>query len=1072
MSDLYPAVGSYLGHYRLVEKLDEGGMGAVFKAHEAALDRHVAVKVLSPQLAQDADFVNRFLREARAVAALNHPNIIQIYFIGQHDDYIYFAMEFVEGLPFDLLLKQPKKPTEKDLLGLMRQAALGLQYAHNHGLIHRDIKPSNLMRNELGMVKVADFGLARNTASGSETAMTAADTMGTPEYMSPEEAAGDPVDHRSDIYSLGATLYHLLAGKPPFTGSSGTEILMHQMHTPLPSIRKINSSVSSVCAHFIEKCMAKKAEDRYQSYEHLIKAIDSALHGSPVKQMTAPGVVHNHHPAPARGGPGIVTWLVVAAIVGAAGFLVFKIAQSQKEQEGVRPLTPTTPATASNVVVGAKPPVTPPPAPGHSVPPVVRPAVPAHGPAAGAWVNLDLLPVFNRNTISRKPSGAVEGLLGDGRGILMTANARKEAGLAGPALPDSGFILVPGVTPPGRYQFNVGQGNDCVVLTPPGGKFPNPVLYTLPPHARLRYARLAFLTASVFGNGTLDVALHYAEGADQTVKLSLHDVVRGGQALPPGVQSAISVLPKGAAQAYGIVSQVVPVDPSRVLRGFSLALGTVPSPQFVAGLFAVSAQTAPATAPVAVAPTNEAAVKPAVTNVAVVETVVPVAVPVAVPATNAVARAPTVTEVREVAGSVLRQLGLFQFEAAFSECQRLAAAAEAKDKPVWDLLVEDVRRLAVFKKKAISALSSRTARVASIVLRTGMRVDAPIFDADADELTVRKPVGSGFAESKYRWSDVATPSVLQLFAVAADAKNNDDYYSYALLLLYQSLAQQVRPEDARRALASAGERGPEFKEHADVRLRWIEDTSASAVGTAAPVGTPTAVARPERGIAIALGPVRWNWRCLDLSAACNADVVFTESRAALDEFQTGGLGWTTAGWLARNNIAGDFNGIPDDGRVLLADNDPRLAFAMAVPPRKNVVLLTAAGGRQPKPVRLDLPAEAQAKCRQIALLHAATGGDVPMTIELIYTDGSSQVRRILVLDWDASNRTHEPSPDQFVAISTRSNRITFMNRLEMMAELVSCDDEKILASVVLSMDPSAGARATAGLFGLSIRPDQ
>lgn len=1076
MSVSYPAAGSYLGHYRLVEKLDEGGMGAVFKAHEAALDRFVAVKVLSPQLAQDADFVNRFLREARAVAALNHPNIIQIYFIGQHDDYIYFAMEFVDGYPFDLLVKH-RKPTEKDWLGLMRQAALGLQYAHNHGLIHRDIKPSNLMRNELGMVKVADFGLARNTAPGSESAMTAADTLGTPEYMSPEESAGDPVDHRSDIYSLGATLYHLLAGKPPFTGSSGTEILMHQMHTPLPSIRKINSAVSAGAAHFIEKCMAKKPEERYQSYDSVIKAIDNVLHGSsakhPAVKVTTSAAVPHAHTAPAPkggGGPGALTWLVVLAILGAAGFFVFKIAQSQKETDKVLPLAPV--ATQTTATTTAPTPVAPSNAVAH--PPPVRSAPPTNVQPAVAWVQFDLAPAFNRNVISRKAAGAVDGLLGDGRGVLMTLAARHEASLPGPGVPDSGIIVMPGAVPPGRFQVFVGHGNDCIVMTPSGGKFPNSVSYNLPPQARARFSKLAFLTAAAFGHADLNVVLHYVDATDQRVALQLRDSDRS-EPLPAEVRSAFLVQPKDSAKSYALYAQALSIDPTHVLRGFTLSLGavqpTTTESAFIGAVFAVNALHAPAGTAIATSPasTNEVAVAvPVATNVAVA--VPPVPAPPEV-VTNEVAAAVSTNTVRDLAGGVLRMLGQFQFEAANSEAQRLAAASPALDKPLWDLVVEDVRRLLAFKKKTVDAISLHPGRVQSVVLRTGMRVDAPVYDADPDELTIRKPVGVGFAETKYRWSDLSTPSVLQLFAFAADARNNADYYDYALVVLYQALAQQMRPEDARRALVAAGERDAELRAKVEARLKWIDDPSAPAAASVTPVtATPAAAGRPERGILLSLGPVRWNWRCLDLSAACNADIVFTESRAATEEFQPGGLGWTTAGWLARNNIAGDFNGIPDDGRVLMADNDPRLAFAMSLPPRKSSILLSAAGGRQGKPVRLDFPPEAQLKCRQLALLHASTGGDVPVTLELLYADGSSQVRRILVLDWDANTRAHEPTPDQFVAISTRSNKIAVMNRLEMMAELVSCDEDKALAGIVLSVDPSASPRATAGFFGLSIKP--
>src|SRR5258706_955991 len=233
-----PEPGDYIGHYRITQLLARGGMGVVYKAFEATLNRHVAIKLLSPTLAADQEFVQRFLHEAQVVANLHHPNIIHIYYIGQHGDLLYFAMELVEGADLETLLRQQQQFSVREAVGFIYQAALALQYAHKHNLLHRDIKPSNLMVAPDGVVKVTDFGLAHNVKA-DHTGMSMS-ILGTPDYLSPEEIRGQTVDHRSDMYSLGATLYHLLAGRPPFSGTTQEEILQHHLRSqPLP-IRQFN----------------------------------------------------------------------------------------------------------------------------------------------------------------------------------------------------------------------------------------------------------------------------------------------------------------------------------------------------------------------------------------------------------------------------------------------------------------------------------------------------------------------------------------------------------------------------------------------------------------------------------------------------------------------------------------------------------------------------------------------------------------------------------------------------------------------------------------------------------------
>ncbi len=1105
MSDIWPQEGTYLGHYRLVQKLDEGGMGAVYKAHEAALDRYVAIKVLSPQLAQDEEFVRSFLREARAVAALNHPNIIQIYFIGQHDDYIYFAMEYIEGAALDRLDKQAQKPSPKEWLELIRQAATGLQYAHNHGLIHRDIKPSNLLLNELKMVKVADFGLARAAGSAGDASLSVADSMGTPEYMSPEEAQGEKTDHRSDIYALGATLFHLLAGKPPFTGASGTEIMMHQIHTPLPSLKKLNANVpQSICA-FVEKCMAKDPADRFETYDKLIKTIDDILQ----KRETATRVAVPSKTAAAgapatasrRDGMGPFVWIVVLFILLAAGYGIWKISDTQKKGK-----TQIEAATNKPPVVppkrGAETPVQPPVTPRQVPPPTKQPPVAEAPVGPQGWLPLDLIGAFNRDVITRKQGANADGLVYDGSWILMTAAVKKSLGLPGPGVPDDGLVAIPGAEPVGRFRMNAFRGNDCICLSAPDGKQPKSVQIALPLLQQRRYSRLAFLTASTYGSGTLTAMLQYTEGAAQPAAIRIYDATdakSGDVALQDNSKIALEVQPVDKKMVYALCSQIIPADPSRALRGLTLSFGDGFKPakggdaqtaKFLAGVFAVSAfhpGKVAAIIPPSTVQTNVAVIPPpAQTNVVVApppeQTNAVVAPP---PVQTNVAVVPPPVAVATVAANyhdlsakLVSLVASMQFDAADAELKRLAAAGGAVQSARWSAMAADLRRLQAFKQRISDGISARaTGRAIVLVFRNGQRLDAQLSYANPDVITLKKQLPGGFAENKARWTDIAPASLLTLFGTVGDPKNNDDIYDYGLTILYQALSGQARIEDARRGLAAAGERDAKLKTEADSRLKWLDEGAAPAVTADTPAAPPAA--RGDRNATVAAGIVRWRWQCLDISAACNADVINTESRAAADEFSSGlGDSWTTAGWLSRNNIAGDFNGVPDDGRVMLAANDPRIAFTIARPPHKSAILLDGESGHWPRSVRLELPPDLRAPYRRLAFLHASSFGDAVISVDLTYADGTTQTRRLQALDWSPAARTHDLTPDQTIALSTRCSRLTNMGRFEMVAEILSLSDERKLAAIALSFVGATTAkrladttpRTTAGIFAISVAP--
>ncbi|MEO6064169.1 MAG: serine/threonine-protein kinase, partial [Lysobacterales bacterium] len=216
-----------VGHYEIVAELGRGGMGVVYKGHEAALGRYVAIKQLAPSLAHDESIKQRFLREARAMAALNDPHIVQIYLIGEEDGQPFFAMEFVEGESLSALLKREGRISAAHAARVVFQTAQGLATAHAKGVIHRDIKPGNLLLNTRGMLKIADFGIALSASDSLASKLTATGGfVGTPGYLSPEVCMGKPVDARADIFALGVVLFELLTGRMPFRDESPLGLML------------------------------------------------------------------------------------------------------------------------------------------------------------------------------------------------------------------------------------------------------------------------------------------------------------------------------------------------------------------------------------------------------------------------------------------------------------------------------------------------------------------------------------------------------------------------------------------------------------------------------------------------------------------------------------------------------------------------------------------------------------------------------------------------------------------------------------------------------------------------------
>ncbi len=259
-----------LGEFRLLRRLGGGGMAEVWLAEQTSLQRQVAIKVMRPDIQADETCRRRFEQEALATAGLNHPNIVQVYAVGESNGVRFIAQEYVAGLNMrDYILKKGP-PEARIALHLLKQVAAALQAAAEKGIVHRDIKPENILLTRKGVAKVVDFGLAQLTQGGDLRLTQAGMTMGTPLYMSPEQVQGSKVDHRSDLYSLGATFYHLLAGRPPFRGETALAVAYHQVHTPPPSLAQLRPDLSPPVCQLIQRMLAKQPDERFTSAESLL----------------------------------------------------------------------------------------------------------------------------------------------------------------------------------------------------------------------------------------------------------------------------------------------------------------------------------------------------------------------------------------------------------------------------------------------------------------------------------------------------------------------------------------------------------------------------------------------------------------------------------------------------------------------------------------------------------------------------------------------------------------------------------------------------------------------------------
>lgn len=295
MSDEF--IGKTIGNYEIIEAIGQGGMSNVYRALQPSMNRSVALKILPRHLMRDPTYLERFKREVSIIAQLEHRNIVPVHDYGEHDGQPYIAMRYMSGGSVDDLL-QYGAMDDANLLQILRQVAPALDYAHTKGVLHRDLKPSNILLDEAGGAYITDFGIARVLNETSEK-ITTQGVVGTPSYMSPEQAQGHVLDGRSDIYSLAVMLFEMATGRRPFENDTPYSIAVMQVTTPPPSPSSINPNISPSLEAVILKGLRKKREERYQTAEELVDAVEKAVENPLIIQDdTQQGVIATHDDYP------------------------------------------------------------------------------------------------------------------------------------------------------------------------------------------------------------------------------------------------------------------------------------------------------------------------------------------------------------------------------------------------------------------------------------------------------------------------------------------------------------------------------------------------------------------------------------------------------------------------------------------------------------------------------------------------------------------------------------------------------------------------------------------------------
>jgi serine/threonine protein kinase len=332
------------GAFLLDRPIGSGGMGTVYLGRDTRLNREVAVKVLKPDLVSDQKFLATFLREAEITASLNHPNIVQVYAFGEQAGVYYLVVEFISGGSLDDRITKFGAITELEGIEIGIAVARGLECALERGLIHRDIKPGNILFNSNNVPKVVDFGLSLSPETADHFD---GEIWGTPYYVAPEKLEREPEDFRSDLYSLGATLFHAIAGRPPYEGEDPNDVAMKHLSGTVVSLKAFVPGISDQTAYAVSRAMARYPDERYESYADFIRQLEDAK-----RRITDPNLVAEEKDveiiAPAAGGKQgmwLVIGLAVAVLLLGIFLIVRRTMEAKTEAAATSELNDYTPTT-------------------------------------------------------------------------------------------------------------------------------------------------------------------------------------------------------------------------------------------------------------------------------------------------------------------------------------------------------------------------------------------------------------------------------------------------------------------------------------------------------------------------------------------------------------------------------------------------------------------------------------------------------------------------------------------------------------------------------------------------------
>ena len=351
-TDEDPLINSTLAGYKIEKRLGRGAMGTVYLARQLSLDRQVALKILAPRFSKDEDFIQSFLKEARSAGSLNHPNVVQVYDAGNEGDYHYMSMEYLEGGSLEELLDREGRLDIIRAVNATRDAAQALQFAQQNQIVHRDIKPANLMLTLDGTVKVGDLGIAtdlsQSSSGGGGGGGGNVPAAGSPRYMAPEQARGEALDHRADIYGLGATLYRMIAGVAPFDGSNIKEIIRAKLDNDPTPLRKLNPEIPGGLSAVVQKMLARNPDSRYDNAAQVYSALEPSQYRKSIsskgkaRAARAAAASQGARPAAGRGGSrhprrpaqGAQSNLVVGSIIGVVALILVLVLVSNFRNGG------------------------------------------------------------------------------------------------------------------------------------------------------------------------------------------------------------------------------------------------------------------------------------------------------------------------------------------------------------------------------------------------------------------------------------------------------------------------------------------------------------------------------------------------------------------------------------------------------------------------------------------------------------------------------------------------------------------------------------------------------------------